>query len=109
MVNKRKYASQKERLTAKADAEKRRRNNAKKDQREEMENLYANLIRVAQDPNTENRRREMSSMSYNNMLARINELRDAVDSNREHNRNRMAASRADEDEATTDASEYLSL
>ena len=94
MVNKRKYASQKERLTAKADAEKRRRDNAKKDQREEMENLYANLIRVAQDPNTENRRREMNSMSYNAMLARINELRDAVDSNREHDRNRKTATRA---------------
>ena len=101
MVNKRKYASQKERLTAKADAEKRRRDNAKKDQREEMENLYANLIRVAQDPNTENRRKEMNSMSYNALLARMNELRDAVDSNREHNRNRMAATSADEDEATT--------
>ena len=91
MVNKRKYASEQERLTAKADAEKRRRDNAKKDRREEMETLYANLIRVAQDPNTDNRRREMNSMSYNAMLARINELRDSVDARKEQDKNRKAA------------------
>ena len=103
MVNKRKYASEQERLTAKADAEKRRRDNAKKDQREEMETLYANLIRVAQDPNTDNRRKEMNSMNYNAMLARINELRDSVDARKEQDKNRKAATRADEDKATTDA------
>ena len=44
MVNKRKYASEQERLTVKADAGKRRRDNAKKDRREEMETLYTHSV-----------------------------------------------------------------
>ena len=104
MVNKRKYHSDKERHTAKADAEKRRRANADKetkDAKKAQERNRLAAVRAAEDEATATRRRELTKV--HNHLTRMHELPEVTDVRREESKNRMAATRAAEDDVVAAA------